>query len=74
MSSPISPSTACPEYERWRRGYGVIEHTATTCEHVQILASRLVAAGLQPDTATVYRKLADLDRLTSAGMWLVVHM
>ncbi|MBU2873237.1 xylulose 5-phosphate 3-epimerase [Marinobacter salexigens] len=74
MSSPISPSTVCPEYELWRRGYGVIEHTDTTCEHVQILASRLVAAGLQPDTATVYRKLADLDRLTSAGMWLVVHM
>lgn len=74
MSSPISPSTGCPEYELWRRGYGVIEHTDTTCEHVQILASRLVAAGLQPDTATVYRKLADLDRLTSAGMWLVVHM
>jgi len=74
MSSPTSPSTACPEYELWRRGYGVIQHTATTCDHVQALASRLVAAGLQPDTATVYRKLADLDRLTSAGLWLVVHM
>ena len=74
MSSPISPSTACPEHERWRRGYGVIQHTAATCDHAQVLASRLVAAGLQPDTATVYRKLADLDRLTSAGLWLVVHM
>ncbi len=74
MSSPISPSAACPEYELWRQGYGVIQHTETTCDHVQILASRLVAAGHHPDTATVYRKLADLDRLTSAGLWLVVHM
>jgi len=68
------PSTVCPEYERWRQGYGVVQHTETTCDHVQVLASRLVAAGHQPDTATVYSKLADLDRLTSAGLWLVVHM
>ncbi|MBK1886417.1 xylulose 5-phosphate 3-epimerase [Marinobacter sp. DY40_1A1] len=74
MSSPILPSTACSEYELWRSGYGVIQHTDATSEHVQALASRLVAANLQPDTATVFRKLADLDRLTSAGMWLVVHM
>ena len=74
MSSPISPSEACPDYKLWRQGYGVIQHTETTCNHVQVLASRLVAAGHQPDIATVYRKLADLDRLTSAGLWLVVHM
>src|SRR5690554_4382632 len=74
MSSPILPATACSEYKLWRSGYGVIQHTDATCERVQALASRLVAANLQPDTATVYRKLADLDRLTSAGMWLVVHM
>lgn len=74
MSSPILPSAAYPEYELWRQGYGVIQHTETTCDRVQNLASRLIAAGHQPDTATVYRKLADLDRLTSAGLWLVVHM
>ncbi|WP_309044649.1 xylulose 5-phosphate 3-epimerase [Marinobacter sediminicola] len=74
MPSHISPSTACSEYELWRKGYGVIQHTETTCERVQLLAAHLVAKGLQPDSATVYRKLADLDRLTSAGMWLVVHM
>lgn len=74
MSSPISPSADCPNFKLWRRGYGVIGHTEITCNRVQNLASRLVASGHQPDTATVYRKLADLDRLTSAGLWLVVHM
>lgn len=74
MSSPIEPSTDCPEYHLWHRGYGVIHHSKTTCDRVQALATRLVDAGHQPDTATVYRKLADLDRLASAGMWLVVHM
>ncbi len=74
MSSSIPPSAVCTDYERWRRGYGVIQHTDATCDQVQALASALVAAGHQPDEATVYRKLADLDRLTSAGMWLVVHM
>ncbi|SOB77672.1 Phosphoketolase [Marinobacter sp. LV10R510-11A] len=74
MSLPTPPSADCPEYELWRQGYGVIQHTETTCNQVQVLASRLVAAGHHPDAATVYRKLADLDRLTSAGLWLVVHM
>ena len=73
MSSPILPSAAYPEYELWRQGYGVIQHTETTCDRVQNLASRLIAAGHQPDTATVYRKLADLDRLTSAASgWLCI--
>lgn len=74
MSLPTPPSADCPEYELWRQGYGVIQHTETTCDNVQRLVSRLVAAGHHPDAATVYRKLADLDRLTSAGLWLVVHM
>lgn len=74
MSSFISRSTDCPEYQRWRNGYGVVQHTDTTCNRVQALAAQLVAAGHQPDETTVYRKLADLDRLTSAGLWLVVHM
>ncbi len=64
----------CPDQARWCQGYGVIQHTDATCEQVDILAHRLVARGYQPDTATVYRKLAALDRLTSAGLWLVVHM
>ncbi|MDL0431024.1 xylulose 5-phosphate 3-epimerase [Marinobacter sp. TBZ242] len=77
MSSPTNPESVeqpVSDYERWRRGYGVIQHSETTCEQVRKMADELVAAGLQPDTATVYGKLASLDRLTSAGLWLVVHM
>lgn len=69
---PLAPD--CPDYRRWCEGYGVIEHTDTTRQQARLLAERLVAAGHQPDTATVFRKLADLDRVTSAGLWLVVHM
>lgn len=61
-------------YACWQQGYGVIEHSEATLTRVQNLAERLVSAGHQPDTDTVYRKLAALDRLTSAGLWLVVHM
>ena len=80
MSSPITPgSTTAPAnasaaWQRWQKGYGVIRHSAETQASVQALAEKLVSAGHQPDTDTVYQKLAYLDRLTSAGLWLVVHM
>ncbi|PXX93361.1 xylulose 5-phosphate 3-epimerase [Marinobacter vulgaris] len=77
MSSPINPESGnrpVSDYERWRRGYGVIRHSETTCDQARTMAGKLVAAGLQPDTATVYRKLACLDLLASAGLWLVAHM
>lgn len=80
MPSPIHSAPAdhtatdCPDYRRWCDGYGVIEHNETTRHQVRLLAEHLVVAGHQPDAATVYRRLADLDRLTSAGLWLVVHM
>lgn len=80
MPSPSrSMSLSCdgtdtPEYERWRRGHGVIRHTDATCAQVQLLANHLVRQKLQPDTASVYRLLAALDRLTSAALWLVAHM
>lgn len=61
-------------YEFWRRGYGVIQHSEETCENARRLAEDLVANGHQPDIDTVFHKLSDLDRLTSAGLWLVVHM
>src|SRR5690606_15579048 len=38
------------------------------------MAHQLVQAGLQPDLASVYRLLQGLDRLSAAGLWLVVHM
>ncbi|MFO7529231.1 MAG: xylulose 5-phosphate 3-epimerase [Marinobacter sp.] len=80
MPAPIqsqpAPTTGHfrPQYDLWRRGYGVIRHTDSTCARVRALAERLVQRGLQPDTEAVYRKLVALDRLTSAGLWLVLHM
>ncbi|WP_372986259.1 xylulose 5-phosphate 3-epimerase [Marinobacter sp.] len=75
QSQPV-PGTghSRPAYDLWRRGYGVVRHSEATCAQVQALAERLVQRGLQPDTEAVYRKLVALDRLTSAGLWLVVHM
>ncbi|MEC7815220.1 MAG: xylulose 5-phosphate 3-epimerase [Pseudomonadota bacterium] len=58
----------------WQQGYGVIHHTPATVARARSLANDLVARGLQPDTDSVYRALAALDRLCSAGLWLVVHM
>ncbi|MDF0749281.1 xylulose 5-phosphate 3-epimerase [Marinobacter sp. 71-i] len=80
MSSPTqhdateNTGSPVPPYEHWRRGYGVIRHSEATCEQARALAKELVAAGHQPDTDTVFRKLAGLDRLASAGLWLVAHM
>lgn len=55
--------------EVWRQGYGLIRHNDETIERVAALA----ASGLiEPET--LYRILAAADRLTSAGMWTVVHM
>ncbi|MDR9424545.1 MAG: xylulose 5-phosphate 3-epimerase [Marinobacter sp.] len=78
MSSPTSQASssdaANAAFQHWKQGYGVIRHSDTTALSAQKLAEKLVAAGHQPDTDTVYRKLAALDRLASAGLWLVVHM
>ncbi|MFC4259944.1 xylulose 5-phosphate 3-epimerase [Marinobacter lacisalsi] len=63
-----------PDFARWRQGYGVIRHLPDTQQQVLDLAEQLVAEGLQPDTSAVYRTLAALDRVTSAGLWMVVHM
>ncbi|HSH14328.1 MAG TPA: hypothetical protein VLA15_11275, partial [Desulfurivibrionaceae bacterium] len=74
--APPAPPTGQnrPHYDLWRQGYGVIQHSEATRARVEALAERLVQRGLQPDADTVYRKLVALDRLTSAGLWLVVHM
>jgi phosphoketolase len=78
MSSPTSPASssdaANAAFQHWKQGYGVIRHSDTTALSAQKLAEKLVADGHQPDTDTVFRKLAALDRLASAGLWLVVHM
>ncbi len=61
-------------FAEWRAGYGVIDHSPATQAAVYRLAHQLQQSGMQPDVDTVYRMLTALDRLTSAGLWLVVHM
>ena len=63
-----------PAFAQWQKGYGPIEHTAETQAAVYRLGHQLVQAGPHPDLATVYRKLSALDKITAAGMSLVVHM
>ncbi len=63
-----------PEFAEWRDGYGVIGHKPETQRQALTLANKLVEQGLQPDLASVFKQLSALDRLTSAGLWLVVHM
>ena len=63
-----------PAFARWRGGYGVLRHLPDTQQQVVELARALVDAGHQPDLDSVYRQLTALDQLTSAGLWLVVHM
>ncbi|PTS83690.1 xylulose 5-phosphate 3-epimerase [Pseudomonas sp. HMWF032] len=63
-----------PDFAAWQRGYGPLQHSPQTCAAVYRLAHQLVQAGQQADLATVYRHFHALDRLTAAGLWLVVHM
>ncbi|MCE5362733.1 xylulose 5-phosphate 3-epimerase [Pseudomonas anguilliseptica] len=63
-----------PDFAAWQRGYGPLQHSQQTCAAVYRLAHQLVQAGQQTDLATVYRHFYALDRLTAAGLWLVVHM
>lgn len=63
-----------PEFGIWRAGYGPFEHSLETQAAVFRLAHQLVQAGLQENLASVYRLLQAIDRLSSAGLWLVVHM
>ena len=63
-----------PEFGAWRAGYGPFVHSLETQAAVFRLAHQLVQAGLQKDLASVYRLLQAVDRLSSAGLWLVVHM
>ena len=81
MSTPFADLQALddeaarsPAFRHWRDGYGVVRHLAETQEQALGLADALVNAGLQPDRDSVFEQLAALDRLTSAGLWLVAHM
>lgn len=58
----------------WQKGYGPIQHSTETQALIAEFAQHLVAEGKQPNVDAVYQHLVALDRLTAAGMWLVVHM
>lgn len=61
------------QFACWAQGYGVIRHTDETQARIHDLATRLADQGRQGDGVAFYELLASLDRLTSAGLWLVVH-
>ncbi|MFY4729973.1 xylulose 5-phosphate 3-epimerase [Nitrospira sp. BLG_2] len=60
-----------PEFSAWADGYGVIRHQAETQIRIFELSRRMSSeAG---DTVPFWDLLRALDRLASAGLWLVVH-
>ncbi|MDP3460862.1 MAG: xylulose 5-phosphate 3-epimerase, partial [Hyphomonas sp.] len=61
-------------FNKWVGGFGVIRHSEQTCERVRTLASSLVQTGRARSDEDVFEILAAADRLTSAAMWIVVHM
>lgn len=62
------------DFADWARGYGVIEHSALTQCRVYDMVDMLVTTGKAQSRQEVYAKLEAADRITSAAMWLVVHM
>lgn len=56
-------------FERWRKGYGPIQHNTETVDRIAVLAA---SGPLNADA--LYGLLAAADRLTCAAMWTVVHM
>jgi phosphoketolase len=60
-------------FAHWGAGHGAIRHTRQTRARIRQLAARLEARGTRGDGVPLFELLAALDRVTSAGMWLVVH-
>jgi phosphoketolase len=60
-------------FARWAAGYGQIRHSDETQVRVQQMAEQWAARGQQGDGIDLYDLLHGLDRVASAGMWLVVH-
>ena len=58
----------------WRRGFGVIEHSAgTTARADKLLAKRRYWQGFN-DSTEAQALIAAADRLANAAMWLTAHM
>lgn len=62
-----------PGADRWAAGYGPIEHETTTQIRIFELADRLALAHGDRQRQRLFQRLQALDRITSAGLWLVVH-
>jgi len=62
-----------PQFARWAEGYGIIRHSDLTQVRIHDLAASLGPQGAYGDSVAFYNLLEALDRLTSAGLWLVVH-
>lgn len=60
-------------FENWRRGRGMVQHDALTCERVATMAEKVAASGSWSHEEIVELLMA-ADRLCNAGMWLTVHM
>ena len=60
-----------PDAENWAVGYEQIEHSPETQQRVFAMAEILHERGCDRDR--LFEILSALDRVTSAGMWLVVH-
>lgn len=62
------------EFARWTNGYGEIERRAEPTLQVYALQHMLTARGIRGDGLRFLRPLDALERLASAGMWLVAPM
>ncbi|MBI4525406.1 MAG: xylulose 5-phosphate 3-epimerase [Deltaproteobacteria bacterium] len=62
-----------PDFARWAKGYGVIQHSDLTQARIRDMETRLAEHGIRGDGVSFYDLLHALDRVASAGMWLVVH-
>jgi len=63
-----------PAADRWAEGYGTIQHSPDTQFCVFSMAELLSVKGIQGDGVPLFDLLYALDRVTSAAMWIVVHM
>lgn len=62
------------QFADWACGSSIVEHSDLTQVRVYELAELLAKQGTVPTAGWVFEKLIAADRLTSAAMWLVVHM
>ncbi len=61
------------KHARWAQGYGAIRHSDETQVRLYELSQSLISRGSAGDAVAFYDLLMSLDRLASAGLWLVVH-